>query len=236
MTTASAAPFGDDWNRSIRAMQEALGNPGWQRVIKQMQAAQAPALSESMKQMQAAQTKAFREAVQPIDFAAMKPLAGVDFSGISKAVTASQNAEVQAAIKRLTTGSSAQRWVEIARQISVPMIPKIEFAAQQAIAALQLELEAVRAPEFGPDYGEDVAAPPAGQPGFDWIKLIPRKAQIRLLILVLTVIASLTQGTASVTHNDLPPGLAEFEAAALVLAGALNEAVGPVDDDEADED
>lgn len=237
MATASASPFGDDWNESIRAMQEALGKPGWQKAIKQMQAAQAPALSKALRETQAARSKAMRDALQPIDFAALaKPLAGIDFSAVSRAVADSQNAEVQEALKRLRTGSPAERWMEIARQISVPMIPKIEFDAQQAITALQLELEAVEAPEFGPLHAGDGQLPPGGgEPGFDWIKLIPRKARIRLLIIVLTVIASLTQGTASATHNELPPGLAEFEAAALVLAGALNEAIGPVDDDEEDD-
>ena len=203
-------------------MQEALSQPAWQKALKQMQDAQ---------------TNAFQRALKPVDVSALvNPSSGIDFSAISKSVAAYQNAEVQEALKRLSTGSPAARWSEIARQIIVPTIPKIDFDAQQAITALQLELEAVEAPEFGPVAAGKATSQGAAEAGFDWIKYIPRKAQIRLLILVLTIIASLTQGTASATHEEMPPGLAEFEAAALLFAGALNEQIGPMDDNAPDED
>jgi uncharacterized membrane protein len=60
---------------------------------------------------------------------------------------------------------------------------------------------------------------------------LTRRAQIRHLIDILTVIALLTQGVAGATGAKMPPGLAEFTAAALVIAATLNARIGPVTDD-----
>jgi hypothetical protein len=224
VTTAAASPFGEDWDKVLKQMQESLRTPAWQAAIKQIQAIQTLEFQKALKGFAAA----------------VKLPPGVDFSALSQAIVANQNSEVQAAIKRLTSDSAA-RWTEVAKQISTPTIPRLEPDIQRVIADLQRDLREAHAPGFA-STGWAIPATPGKpahletRPGFDWIDALPRKAQIRLLVIVLTVIASLTQGTASATGVQMPPGLAEFTAAALVLAGALNEAIGPPDDDpEADD-
>jgi hypothetical protein len=221
MTTAAASPFGDNFWKVIKQMQESL---------------RTPALQAMVKQMQESQSLAWQEAAKEFDLARKVELPkGLDFSAMSTSILDSQNAEIQATIKRLGSESIGVPWAEIAKQISKPTLPQFAPDVQAVLANLQRELAAAHAPGFE-GAADDDAAPVDAAVGFDWTDALPRKAQIRLLIALLSVVFYLTQGAAEATDTKMPPGLAGVTAAAMAAAGALNERIGPIDESDLDDE
>jgi hypothetical protein len=220
MKTAAASPFGDDFSKVIQQIQESLRTPAWQSM---------------MKQMQESQSLAWQKAGKEFDLAKKVELPkGLDFSAMSKSILDSQNAEIQAMIKRLSSESIGS-WAEIAKQIRKPTLPQFAPDVQAVLANLQRELAAAHAPGFE-EVADGDAAPVDATAGLDWMDALPRKVQIRLLIALLSVVFFLTQGAAEATDTKMPAGLAGVTAAAMAAAGALNERIGPIDESDLDDE
>lgn len=218
-TNAAAAPFGDDWDDLIKRMQESFRTPVLEEALRKAQLAQAPALQEAMRRYNASNFK-------------LPP--SIDLSEMTKAIRVSQNAQIQEAIKRLNSRSALSRWSEVARQFTAPSIPRIEAPLEAALEDLLRQLREAHAPGIERLEPFDTAEPEEGgaeAAGFDWIDLLPRKAKIRILIALLSVIGFLTQATAEMTEEEMPPGYVPLTAAAVCVAETLNELVGPEDDD-----
>lgn len=208
MATRSVAfSFGDDsWRKLIAQMQASMQTPAWQTALEQMNFSSQLSLPQR-----------------------------IDWSAVSKTLEA-QNAQTREVLAHLSSESAVTQWAEIAKQINAGVVQR-DADLLRAANELRRRLAEANAPgigdaaEYRPAPGRRATEHPSRLPGFAWIDAMPQKSQVRLLLSVLTVIALLTQATAEATNTEMPPGLANYTAALLVIATALNERVGLTDDD-----